>query len=115
MAKLVQERWDMPAEPGAGGHDYYEYGPHELGADFLRGALQINPLEEISDFDGPVLVVHGDDDESVPPEHAQQYIDAIGRDDASLEIIDGADHTYSQVALERKVISTTEAFLINNL
>jgi hypothetical protein len=116
MEELVRDRWQMPAEPGApGARDYYEHGPHEIGAEFLRDALEVKPLEEIPQYSGPVLVVHGDDDQSVPLEHAHRYMDAITSEDASLLVVEDADHTYSSVSLEQIVIEATTGFLADRL
>lgn len=116
IQELVRDRWQMPTEPGPpGGRDYYEHGPHQIGADFVQDALTVNPLEEVARFDRPVLVVHGDEDQSVPLEHARRYIDAVASHDARLFEVEGADHTYSTVALERTVINVTTQFLTDRL
>ena len=116
MEELVRDRWQMPIEPGAhGSRDYYRHGPHEIGAEFLRDALTVRPLEEITRFDGPALIVHGDEDQSVPLEHARRYMNAVASGDARLFVVEGADHTYSTVALEQTVINATTEFLTNRL
>jgi dipeptidyl aminopeptidase/acylaminoacyl peptidase len=116
LAELVRERWQMPTEPGdAREQNYYEHGAHEIGAEFIRDALQVRPLEEITRFDGPVLVVHGDADEGVPPSHAERYMGAITSADAQLRMIAGGDHTFSTRALEREVIGLTTDFFADRL
>jgi len=115
MGEIVRERWEMPSEPGAGGREYYEHGSHEIGAEFLRDAMRVKPLEEIAAYDGPVLVVHGDADQSVPLDHAHRYTRAIPSDQAQLIVVEGGDHTFSTVALEKKVIGATAAFLKERL
>ncbi|MGI5816952.1 MAG: alpha/beta hydrolase [Armatimonadota bacterium] len=116
MGELIRQRWEMPTEPGVeGGREYYERGAHEIGAAFLRDALRVDPLAEIARYSGPVLVVHGDADEAVPVEHAHRYMDAIRADDAQLLLVEGADHTYSTVALESHVIAATRTFLLERL
>lgn len=115
MEGLVRDRWAMSTEPGADARDYYEHGPHEIGAAFVQDALRVRPLEEIAQFAGPVLVVHGDNDQSVPLAHARRYMNAVGPDDARLLVVPGADHTFSTVALERQVIQATQAWLSDRL
>lgn len=115
MGEIVRGRWDMPKEPGADGREYYEHGPHEIGAEFLRDAMRVKPVDEIAGYAGPVLVVHGDADQSVPIEHAHRYMEAIPSDDAQLLVIEGADHTFSTVALEKEVIGATAAFFKERL
>ncbi|MFO8082264.1 MAG: alpha/beta fold hydrolase [Armatimonadota bacterium] len=111
MGELIRDRWQMPTEPGAGAREYYEHGAFEIGAEFLQDAMHVNPLEEIAQFDGPTLVVHGDEDQTVPLDHARRYMDAIPADDARIHVIAGADHTFATVAHEREVIAETVRFL----
>ena len=66
--------------------------------------------------DVPLLVVHGTDDESVPPADARRLADAT--DEARLELIDGAGHTFEvghpfegpSAELNRVLELTTEHF-----
>jgi hypothetical protein len=115
LRELIEERWQMPSEPGTDGRDYYEHGSVEIGAEFLRDAVTIDPLGEIGSFSAPVLVVHGDGDEAVPLEHAHRYMKAVPDEGAELRIVRGADHTFSSIALERQVIATTLEFLRDKL
>ncbi len=108
MAELIKERWQVPLEPDAlDVHESFAHGAHEIGAGFVLDCLRVRPLREIQRYDGPALVVHGHEDETVPVEHADRYADAIPSDDITLRIIDGADHTYGTVAHEREVIAAT--------
>jgi len=108
MAELVSERWQMPTdEELLDPQSHYEHGAHEIGAGFLRDCARISPREEIAGHAGPVLVVHGTNDQAVPLDHAHRYMEAIPSDDATLRVIDGADHTFSTVALEHEVIDLT--------
>ncbi|MFP4248011.1 MAG: alpha/beta hydrolase [Armatimonadota bacterium] len=111
MGELIRDRWQMPTEPGASAREYYEHGAFEIGAGFLRDAMRVKPLEEIAQFEGAALVVHGDDDQTVPLEHARRYMDAIPAGDARLHVVAGADHTFATVAHEAEVIAETVAFL----
>ena len=113
MEELITNRWQMPTDPD--GPEYFEHGAFEIGAEFLRDTVRVKPLQEIANFEGPVLVVHGDEDGSVPLEHAHRYIDAVPSDDARLYVVEGGDHTFSTVALEKEVIAETERFLQDRL
>ncbi|HCA47620.1 MAG TPA: hypothetical protein DEP45_09790 [Armatimonadetes bacterium] len=84
-----------------------EIGPHEIGAGFARDLLQ--------GHSGPVLIVHGTNDQSVPLDDAHRYMEAIPSGQATLRVIEDADHTYSTVALEEEVIGLTRDWLIKQL
>ncbi len=116
MAELVRERWQMPTDEGQfDPRGYYEHGAHEIGAGFLLDCARIKPLEEIAGHAGPVLVVHGTNDQAVPLDHAHHYMAAIPSGDARLRAIEDADHTFSTVALEHEVIGLTRGWLAERL
>ena len=65
-----------------------------LGGNYLRVAQTIRVEDAIDRYDGPVLIVHGDDDESVP---VQVGIDAANRyKNGTLTLIPGDDHCYNR-------------------
>ena len=65
-----------------------------LGGNYMRVAQTIRVEDAIDRYDGPVLIVHGDDDESVP---VQVGIDAANRyKNGTLALIPGDDHCYNR-------------------
>jgi len=76
--------------------DYYRYR--------IRGAAKIeqlttwdgavSPIKEVDKINVPMLIVHGDRDQRVPPEHFDKYIDELDRAEIPYEklILEGADH-----------------------
>ncbi|MEW5250370.1 alpha/beta hydrolase family protein [Microbulbifer sp. 2201CG32-9] len=70
----------------------------------LRGAGKIeqlrmwddslSPLEEVTKVNIPILLIHGDVDQRVPPEHAEKYRQALAKSNKSFEYVEleGADH-----------------------
>ncbi len=92
-----------------------EHGPHRLGAGFLRDCERIDPLAEVASYHGPALVVQGSGDESVPPEHAERYMQALPTQDKTKHIIKGADHTFASVAWEGEAIGVTREWLRSRL
>ncbi|MBR0368296.1 MAG: alpha/beta hydrolase [Clostridia bacterium] len=63
-----------------------------LGGNYLRVAQTIRVEDAIDRYDGPVLIVHGDDDESVP---VRVGIDAAKRyKNGTVKLINGDDHCY---------------------
>lgn len=117
-----------PGEPGGAGQPGEETGgsgngqparfeiPHRVdlkgnvvGREFLLTLASVRPLEAIQRCKAPILVVHGDQDETVPVAHSAMYERAI-RDVGGIvevHIVPGADHTYNSAAWEADVISKT--------
>lgn len=108
MSAIADAHFDAPPDPDDIDLDAcYEHGAHEIGGGFIADALRIRPLREIAQYTAPALVVHGTEDGSVPVQQVQTWMDALTTHDATLRIIDGADHTYATVALERAVATIT--------
>jgi len=51
-----------------------------------------------------LLLIHGDHDETVPPDHAKRLYQSA-KEPVQLEIVKGADHTFSNPALREKAIT----------
>tara|TARA_B100000900_G_scaffold262190_1_gene223445 strand:- start:746 stop:2734 length:1989 start_codon:yes stop_codon:yes gene_type:complete len=87
--------------------DYYRYR--------IRGSAKIeqlttwdgavSPIKEVDKINVPMLIVHGDNDQRVPPEHFDKYIDALDR--ASIDykklILEDADHFSNTLFYHHKV------------
>ena len=76
-------------------------------------------FEELRDWDGPaaivrhggpVLVLHGTADASVPVEDGHRYREVLG-ERAELVLLEGADHLFSSLSWENEVLERTTAFL----
>ena len=65
----------------------------KLSGNYIRVAQSIDVEYEISRFEGPVLIIHGDEDESIPYSCAQRALELYKN--ASLITIHGADHCYT--------------------
>jgi len=65
-----------------------------LGGNYIRVAQMLHPEDAIDRFTGPVLIVHGDEDEAVPVEYG--YKAAERYKDAKLVIVPGDDHCYNR-------------------
>ena len=85
---------------------YVDLGGIPLSREFIEQAHQIVPEQQIKQYKGPALVIHGSNDETVPVEHAYRFKNALG-DQARLMIVDGADHVFSSLEWERAVINET--------
>lgn len=71
------------------------------GFEFLQEIVKCdthwNVQQAIGTLTVPILIIHGDDDEAVPPEHAKALFSWIHNPGAHtrLQIISGATHTYN--------------------
>jgi len=59
-------------------------------------ADQARPVDAIGDVDAPILLVHGTDDRTIPPEHGHRLAEAAGPD-AELWLVEGRAHGAAHV------------------
>ena len=54
----------------------------------------LSPLDEVEKVNVPMLIVHGDVDQRVPPDHARKYLKLLDEHDKTYQYLelDGADH-----------------------
>lgn len=71
-----------------------------LDGNYIRTARMLHPEEAIAGYDGPVLIVHGDEDESVPVEYGEKAAKLYKN--AELVIIRGDNHCYDRHLEEMK-------------
>ncbi|MFC2166066.1 alpha/beta hydrolase family protein [Acidobacteriota bacterium] len=83
-----------------------------LNYTFYQDAETIRGYEEVKKIQIPTLIVHGDEDETVPLE--QSKISASLMPHCRVEIIQGADHIYSQPRHFEKMIDLLSQFIINH-
>jgi hypothetical protein len=79
---------------------YIEFENNRLYKSAVEDAFNYNffdYLKEMGKIDGKVLIVHGTEDESVPPLYSER-IKKILADTAFLKFVPGADHCYSSLA-----------------
>ncbi len=69
-------------------------GDWELSGDYIRVAQTIHVEDEIERYEGPVLIVHGDDDEAVPYEYGKKAAELYKN--GRLVTIHGDDHCYTR-------------------
>ena len=65
----------------------------------------ISPIKEVKKINVPMLVVHGDNDQRVPPEHFDKYIDELDRAGIDYQklILEGADHFSNTLFYHHKI------------
>lgn len=85
-----------------------------LNHDFYEDLSGWDTYDALKDYQRPVLILHGTEDQTVPPATAEKYQAALsGR--AKLVYVAGADHTYNRCHWEEKVLTETVAFLEKEL
>lgn len=70
--------------------------------------------ERARPYRGPVLLIHGESDATVPPEASQRYRQIYGKN-ADLVIIPEGDHTFNKVKWEAEVLRRTATFFRDKL
>jgi dipeptidyl aminopeptidase/acylaminoacyl peptidase len=81
----------------------------KLNYSFFRDAESIKSEDAIKLIKIPTLIVHGDKDKTVPLQQSIQCTNLI--EDCRLEIIEGADHTYTQPKHFEKMLSLIADFI----
>ena len=94
--------------------NYYRYqvrGAQRVEQDSYRDGA-INPINEVEKINIPLLIVHGDSDQRVPPEHFEKYVDELDRAGVSYKqlLLEGADH-FSNTLFYHHKISLYESML----
>jgi hypothetical protein len=91
--------------PGADFVDFW--GGNTVGPAFFADIPRIKPSQEIQRFSGPLLIVHGTADETVPATHGRRYYELMRNRNAptEIEMIPDADHTFNTKAWEDRVIA----------
>ena len=69
-------------------------------------AAEYDLLEAIQAYRGPVLIIHGEADDTVPVEHARRLYQAAN-EPKRLELVPGADHVFSGPGQRDRVLSLT--------
>ncbi len=77
-----------------------------VGAAFFEELPDIKPSIAIQQFAGALLIIHGENDETVPVSHGKQYYELMKSREASteIEIVPDADHTFNRRLWENAVI-----------
>jgi len=77
---------------------------------FYEEAEKVKAYESAQKIKIPALIVHGDEDETVPIEQSKRTANLI--ENCRLEIIEGGDHTYSNSEHFEKMLDLISDFII---
>ena len=94
--------------------DILDMNGWSLGRGFLDDLPNIQPLRQLENYVGPSLVVHGSNDETVPPSDASDYRLALGGR-CRLHMVEGADHVFSTRHYKAEAIEVSRDFLVSAL
>ena len=84
---------DSPVDPVNIPDEFIQNGENRLSGNYVRVAQTIHVEDEIARYNGPVLVIHGDQDESVPFEYGVKAAELYKN--AQLVTIKDEDHCYN--------------------
>ena len=90
----------------------YEYMQMTVGRGYFTSIMDYDLYAAVSGYDGPVLIFHGDGDTLVPISYSERAADTLPN--ASLEVLRGEGHIYSQAAVQR-VIEMLSGFFAEHL
>lgn len=93
---------------------YVDVGGNILNITFYEDIQKQNPLQLVSQYRGPALIVHGDADPTVPVSHADLYYEVLSGKKEKL-IIPGADHTFNRHDWEQAVLEKTAQWMAETL
>ena len=99
-----------------GKRDIHDHFGNALSQRLLNELMDFKPVERVRSYAGPVLIVHGTADESIPSDEALRYGKALkshGR--VGIRMVDGANHTFAGLSWEKELIDTTALFLKKHL
>lgn len=91
-----------------------DYEGFELGKPFFTSLAKLHPLKQAELFAGDVLIVHGSGDVETPLENARLYKNVFkkrGRSYCELQVVQGADHTYSSAVWKTECIAIMRKWL----
>ncbi|MEM0382437.1 MAG: alpha/beta hydrolase [Nitrososphaerota archaeon] len=84
---------------------------YRIGRQFIQDVLSYNLVEAVSKISPrPLLIVHGGQDNVVPPSHADTLYKAAGEPREKI-IIEEGDHTFTGLEVELKAINRTAEWL----
>jgi fermentation-respiration switch protein FrsA (DUF1100 family) len=85
---------------------YVDMGGFKRGKAFFESIRYYDPLSAIAEYSGPVLILHGSEDQTVSPVNSRLLHESAGGQKL-LVVVDGADHTFASGHWEDQVIGAT--------
>ncbi len=114
MAEIVLNDFIAEGYPEFLDRGYHEFEGQMIGKSFVEDIGKIDIYGIASEYNGNVLLLHGDADEVVPLNASHKYLAHYGQK-AGLNIIRGADHLFSGQSLKQHIIRYSTEFFNREL
>lgn len=82
---------------------------------FFEGLDKINPIEEISNMDQPILLVQGTMDQAIVPFNAHRYKSCFRNEQSRVHYIEGAGHRFDTLEHESELLNVTEKWFLEHM
>lgn len=89
----------------------FDHGGNLIGRPFAEELATLDAFERAKPFGGPVLLIHGTEDMTVPYVVSERYQQVSYAGHSTLHPIAGAGHTFDKHTWEQEVIATVLDFL----
>ncbi|MDP4093869.1 MAG: alpha/beta hydrolase [Bacillota bacterium] len=93
---------------------WIDIGGFNVGIGFMHDLNSIDIYQRAAEFDKNVLIIHGENDCTVPLKASERYLDIYGYR-SRLYMVKGGDHTFNSSVCEMEVLGETVQFLKNEL
>ena len=84
-----------------------------IGKKFILDMYNHNYDDDMKGYNGPVLIVHGDKDKTVPVGGSQRAVGVFNN--ARLHIIKGAGHVFLTEPQQEEFLQQADSFLMNTI
>jgi uncharacterized protein len=91
--------------------EFHDLGGNRIGKPFVMDLMGLDGFQRARPYQGPVLLIHGTDDPTVPVAVSHRYQAEVYAGRAKMHLLEGADHTFNSHLWESEVISTLCDFL----
>lgn len=88
----------------------WDIGGMELGKSFMKEAAEMNFLEMARGYEGPVLHIHGSEDEQIPVDVVGRYRYLYG-EKYEAHIIQGSNHQFSSIVWREELYQKSIRFV----
>ncbi|MCI8610174.1 MAG: alpha/beta fold hydrolase [Firmicutes bacterium] len=88
----------------------WDIGGMELGREFMEEAATMDFLQMAYGYDGPVLILHGSQDEQIPVDVVGRY-QYLYKDQCKAVIVEGANHQFSSLKWKGQVYEESIRFI----
>lgn len=93
---------------------WVDFHGNQVSKAAIEDAFRLNIYDKAKEFDGQVLLVHGTEDECVPP-FTSIKLQEILQSRAQLKLINGANHHYATLAHLEELIATIREFTLQTI